>query len=401
MRLLYWPQCSMRSYVDNRWLLSTDAQITKMAAYVANLPEDWQWFWCLPHPEHADMEGARFLELENVHTRGFTWMDNVLEGRFYFPLDEVADALDAVRPDVVLCEVPEHVRAFRCAMRRAKYSCPIIAMVEHVDFYEETKVDVPFMLRQVDGALTCDSLAFPLEGMRDEWWKATNAIMKTERMDVTRAASRTVVWPGLTDSVEVDAARDDGLALREILRDIHGEFPILFFAGRLSDGQRTKFEEVLAASNVMYNSGFAHVLIVANPNEAKPWDWVRDQSAAYRPGPWGEVQPPRSDYLAMLWAADMVPVMYPLEKIYSVGAIEAAMAETLIVTDGPGPEWTLPAVTDPLQLATFMRTYLQSDAAAELKRDAREEVLEQHGVAENITVVRETIEEVVAGARVA
>jgi hypothetical protein len=325
-------------------------------------------------------------------------MDNVLEGRFYFPLDEVAAAIESLRPDIVLCEVPEHVRAFRMAMKRAKHSAPIIAMVEHVDFYEETRVDVPFMLRQIDGALTCDRLVFPLEGMRHEWMRQSHFVLNDSGYGIRDVLAE--VWPGLVDPDEVDSQMTEGQRLKGLLHRLHGTHPIVFLISRLSDGQRTHFEEIIEASNILYNGGFEHTLLVANPNEARDWDWVREMSVAYRPSHFGEQTLTREQYLQLLWAADLVPVMYPLDKIYSVGAIEAAYAENVVLSTTLTP-FTMACTTAPQDIAFAMRSMLGDPSFTRHHAvTTRTEALVAHGVRRNIDIAREAIEEV-ADARVA
>ena len=64
--------------------------------------------------------------------------------------------------DVMLCEVPEHVRAWRVAQERTGNSFPIVAMVEHVDFYEQTRVPAARAVRQSMAESPTISVAFTL-----------------------------------------------------------------------------------------------------------------------------------------------------------------------------------------------------------------------------------------------
>src|SRR5262245_29744977 len=177
MRVLYHPQLSMRSYRDNRWFVYADAQSNKMRAYVESLP-DWERRWILPEVGLCDPTENRMLEdwmtRHEVSWARVPWMSNVLEGRYYIPMPELAKVTEEWRPYVLLCEVPEHARAWRAIQRHLGFTFPIISMVEHVDIYEQTKVpeEVAYHLRQVDGALVSDAVAFPLDGMKFEWLKA-------------------------------------------------------------------------------------------------------------------------------------------------------------------------------------------------------------------------------------
>lgn len=324
MRILYHPQVSMRSYTDPpKWLLSSDAQLTKMRGYVELLPPSWRWFWLLPESWQSD---GTHPGLSNIYYCSTPHMDNVLEERFNFPMRELAEVYEDVEPDLVICEVPEHVRAWRAVQDSVGRKCPIVAMVEHVDFYDETKVAarVPFMLRQIDGAIAADKVVFPLHGMKNEW------LMNARHASpYATDGPKIEIWPGLFNSGEVR----DGLvrASGEALRDDRS--PVVFLISRLSDNPRTRFEEIVGASNDALKSGFEHRLWVANPNEAKSWDWIRINALAYEQHPFGEKLLSRQEYLQLLWAADVVPIMYDLSRIYSIGACEAAAAGCLVLTD--------------------------------------------------------------------
>jgi len=331
MKILYHPQVSMRSYTEPpKWLLRSDAQLTKMRAYVDALPDDWSWYWLLPEPWQSEGWGgdANLETPPNLYSIPVPHMDNVLEDRFDFDMRVLSEVYGDIRPDVMLCEVPEHVRAWRAVQDRVGYSCPIVAMVEHVDFYDETKVAarVPFMLRQVDGAIAADKVVFPLDGMKREWLlNGAHATM------YAHDGPKVAVWHGLFSPSEVDEHREAGLHLKRSLEHLYPG-PIVFLISRLSDNDRTMYEDIIGASNDLLRQDHPHTLWVANPNEGKTWDWVRDNAEAYQVHPFGEKRLEREEYLRLLWAADVVPVMYDLSRIYSVGACEALTAECKLVT---------------------------------------------------------------------
>jgi hypothetical protein len=108
--------------------------------------------------------------------------------------------------------------------------------------------------------------------------------------------------------------------------------PVLFLISRLSDNARTRYEEIIGASNDLLREGVKHALWVANPNEGRSWGWIRHEALAYEQHPFGERRLRREEYLQLLWAADVVPIAYDLSRIYSVGACEALAAENVLLS---------------------------------------------------------------------
>lgn len=378
----------MRSYTDPpKWLLSSDAQLTKMRAYVENLPQEWEWMWLLPEQWQSEGFDNFGGPGSNVFRAEVSAMDNVLEQRFHFPMGEMSEWYRDFKPDVLLCEVPEHVRAWRAVQDRVGHRCPIVAMVEHVDFYEETHTAarVPFLLRQLDGALSSDKLVFPLESMKVEWYRAAQKIVKPQPIFPESVR----VWPGLFSPNEVDEQRENGLALKP-------DVPVIFLISRLSDGTRTRYEEIIGASNDLLRQGVEHVLWVANPNEAKEWQWIRSSSRAYEPHPFGERRLKRDEYLQLLWAADVVPIMYDLSRIYSVGACEAVAALNLLVSAPGTPNWA--AVHAPGRGTAEIAAALEVAVGMLEMRPIgyRDLLLRQHGIEQNVDVVKKTLEELIA-----
>lgn len=327
MRVLYFPQISMRSYRDNRWLLGSDAQITKMTAYVEALPKEWHHHWILPEGMRHHEDRGRFRSLPNVTLNACPWMDNVLQGRFYIPMREMARIAADYQPDVLLCEVPEHVRAWRLIQRDIGRSFPIVAMYEHVDIYDETKVETSFMMRQIEGYIDCDMAAFPLEGMKDEWHKAVRKL----GLDRHVRTSKSFVWSALFSPKEVSSVAD---ALNEgdwPERESH--YAVIYFISRLSDNQRTRFEEFIAACDILWKRRRDFRVWFANPNEAMdPVNLERICGDWFHERPFWPDTMDRVEYLHSLCFSDIVPILYDQDKIYSVGYCEAIAARNMVPT---------------------------------------------------------------------
>jgi hypothetical protein len=307
MKLLYSPQISMRSYTDPpRWLLDEDAQLNKMMAYVQALPEDWQWYWLLPSGELPLKLGRLCSSHTPFHVMPLvddTWPDNVLQHRFHFNMPLARNTLKECKPDIILCEVPEHIRPWKVAMQFEKLDIPIIAMFEHVDIYDETKVDRS------------------LHGMLHEWQKQAHYYYDT-RFE-SEGESPHGVWPGIFSPKEVDK--------RTQRRSLEGD-PTVFFISRCSDNQRTHWQEFIEASNELYDE-FPHRVWFANPNEAVEWEDLAMRCRAYEEHPFGQKALRRDQYLELLGWSHIVPILYPMEFIYSVGFCEAIVAGNLMVTE--------------------------------------------------------------------
>jgi hypothetical protein len=390
VKLLYHPQVSMRSYKHPiRWLLSSDAQLTKMRAYAENLPQSWKWYWLLPEQWQRESDAAtRIRRMPNVVDVTTPHMDNVLEERFNFPFRELAEVYDSIRPDIILCEIPEHVRSWRAVQDSVGHTCPIITMVEHVDFYEETKTAarIPFMLRQMDGALAADKVIFPLRGMQEEWKAAAYDVCGGRGWHFNDA-----VWPGLFSPKEVDAQRAHGLAMSYNEEDADNAWPVLFLISRLSDNTRTRYKEIVGASNDLLRNGVKHVLWVANPNDGRSWGWVKQEALAYEQHPFGEKRLKREEYLRLLWAADVVPIMYDLSRIYSVGACEAVAAHNKVVTASPKYESAMGFACTPERnyIAEGLKQALTGHR--EQLDQHRGYVLEAHGIEAHAEQVKDDI----------
>lgn len=394
----------MRSYEDDRWFVYKDAQSNKMRSYVENLPDDWQWLWIMPQQRQNDVDDDKALYNWCVHNRvawqGIPWASNVLEGRYHFDVNEMSMIAKQWEPDVLLCEVPEHVRAWRAVQRRIGREFPIVAMVEHVDIYEQTRVPdrVSYFLRQFDGYLAADKMAFPLEGMEREWVKHVadllpeDAVVSFFHPEIGDDKLR--VWDAIYSGLEVDKAETT---------ESHF-IPRIYFISRLSDNQRTHYEEFFEACRILANEQWKFELWVADPNEANReyGDLQANLGLNHHITHWGTRT--RSDYLERLWRADIVPVLYPQDIIYSLGFCEAIMAGNLVVTTkGLQGQQVLPGVNEPSHdMVTPKAVAASLRSALELSEGRRNNLmvrqqdwLERHrSVEQNIHRVYETIEEV-------
>jgi hypothetical protein len=322
----------MRSYEDDGWLLASDAQLTKTAGFVRESPDNWQWTWILPYDEidkAGDCEWKRLHEEGRIDIVEFPWPSNVLQARYDFRMDEMRYVLSGTKKhDVILCEVPEHVVPLRVAMAAENMDIPIISMYEHVDVYDETDRGLParMLLRQLEGYIGSDICAFPLEGLKEEWFSGVSRLVSNGVYNQITglgkdAYDKSTIWPCIFSEDEIL-----GLA-PEQQEKLDNIVPTIFFISRLSDNQRTHYEEFFKATKILQSEGIDFMTLVANPNNALTEGEIKMQCANAV-----TVSTDRQSYIDHLWTSDIVPILYPMRYIYSVGFCEAATARNHIIT---------------------------------------------------------------------
>lgn len=324
MNILYHPQLSMRSYDKGKWLVSSDAQFTKILAYVNALPADWTWTFILPWLGKCVDESHVKMLPENVMSTSIDFASNVLEMRYHFNMEEAIAIIKKDDYDVMLLEVPEHARAWRVAQHRTGVHFPIISMVEHVDFYTQTMSIVPeqvsYYLRQVDGAMVSDQVAFPLMGMWTEWTKHMGMLGLAGEIQAS-VQEKCRVWSAIYAPFET-------LARKPAKETLRMDKAVINFISRLSDNDRTRYSEFFSAIRRLAVERDDFEVWVANPNGAMSEAAIRSESSVItKIGNSG-----RDDYLNMLWQSDIVPILYPQSHIYSLGFCEAITARNLVVT---------------------------------------------------------------------
>jgi hypothetical protein len=403
VKVLYWPQLSMRSYEDNTWLVPSDAQFTKMLAYVEALPEEWEWTFCMPAPDQTDNSFAVMLP-KNTKFVWNEWADNVLEMRYHFDMRWAKRLLERDF-DVMLNEVPEHARAWRTAQRAAGRDFPIISMVEHVDIYVQTRVpaSVGYHMRQVDGSLVSDAVAFPLAGMKDEWMKAAKDVISQDVYDMLLGKElvdeRMPVWQAIFSPREVMRAQGD-----EYKKPEERKKPIVNFISRLSDDQRTNYKAFFDVVNDLRNKGRESFdLWIANPNSALSDQKIAELVSLRDDDVISYAQRGRGEYLNRLWKSDIVPILYPQSHIYSVGYCEAIIAMNVVITTrGPlGEECAGVQVSDS-SVAEITKGLTEAIdvirlSAPDFLAKQEEWIMSERTVEANISKVRKTIEEVAGG----
>jgi len=302
VRILYFPQVSMRSHVDSRWLLRHDGCLVRMRAVVETLPREWRWTWALPDA-NVERHWPDALP-QDVAVAPLPWMDNVRQGRAFFPMREVQALLREQDFDLVMTDVPEHVHAWR----EAGYDGPLIATATHLLPVD----DKAGYLRQAAGALLADAVCFPTDEIERIW--SSRSVFHVPNF-------KRKVWKGVFSPSEVEAAMTR-------TRKWPPDVPKVNFISRLSDNGRTHHEEFFEACRQLAHVGQKFEVWVQNPNEAMDdRDVARQCTRISRVGNSG-----RADYLRTLWQSDIVPILYDDDRILSIGLMESVAARCVVAT---------------------------------------------------------------------
>ncbi|NDD55337.1 hypothetical protein EBZ39_15995, partial [bacterium] len=121
----------------------------------------------------------------------------------------------------------------------------------------------------------------------------------------------------------------------------------ILFISRLTDERRTKAKQFLTACDELLKTGDQFTVKVADPNRSMTDDEIRGLCASAEITRFNDKQ----EYYEALWRADIVPILYPLNHIYSVGHCEAAYSENVIITMGDHLDGHVVVTNDNIKMA--------------------------------------------------
>ena len=370
----------MRSYNDGRWLLDKDSQMNRLADWVEALPEDWKWMVLIPK-EIQTAGDPRILTSLNVDGWEMPWPGNVLLARYHFDANRIKEAIQWFEPELILTEVPELARNYKAVLKMLGKEIPVVSLCIHLD---DGSDDWSYTPRQWDGLYCSDLFAFQLEGTRRQFFGG-----------IEESSTHTRIWNALYSPREVEAALDVDL-IAEFEATVK-KMPVVFFTARLSDNDRTRYEEFFKACRILEDRGVEFDLWVANPNKAKPNEWIERQLRTKTPL---IIEPTRPDYLEALWLADIVPILWDQSRIHSRSFCEAIEANNLILTAGGGifdaPFTRLYDESEPLLIAAVLEKMIEklSDhvAVTDVLEGQRAWLRKERYVESNIHKVRGDLE---------
>lgn len=331
MRMLLWPQPSMRSYETGKWHLEMDPQLMKNRAWVRATPQ-WEWGWMVPwRPQRSD-ESSKAIP-EAVTELDMPWAPNVQAARFDFPWSYVDKWLEGFLPDAIICEVPEHVLGLRAVLESRGMDVPIFAYLNYATIFNYTsKGDgVDTWSRQVEGARAADRVVFNTQGMAREWLAAAHN--DGFWPDITHQPIS--VWPGVYSTAEID--RED----RDYAR---GSVPRIFYTSRLTDPRKNRHPEFCDALWRLHDAGVEFETWFGDPNRA----YTDDQLRSMAPNVTRLRCDSRERYLRMMWEADISATLWAQDRIYSTGYYDtlASMTVSVVAAEDPGEVAGIPVPSE-------------------------------------------------------
>lgn len=383
MKILVHPQLSMRSYDTNTWLLSRDSQMNKLLGYFRNMP---QHEWCVLIPDVDRCDDVTALKEAGVGALQVEWAENVQQARYTFDVDAMAADLGMKEPDILLLEVPELARNWRCVMDRNGRNIPIVSIINHADVFTWSKTfgKSGALLRQLDGAACSDAVVFHVHGTREAWLRAAYDVV-TDYWMQENVLQKLTIWPGSFDLLEVPFGtknEQDPLAVN--------------FISRLSDNPRTHYLEFLEAIDLMGRGRVDFQAWLGDPNEA-----MMDSVPPFvtRQGPWS-----RRQYFDYLWQSSVVPILWPQWEMHSLGACHAIATENILVSPAPPDNRGMPGVVikgeitgGKLAEAIKFALSLEGEARYEVIQSQHEWLRHSRSIQHNVHFAEETFQEVTRG----
>lgn len=316
MRVLVWPQLSMRSYETGKWHLEMDPNLNKCRAWAKHV--DYDWWWLLPEPAQLSEESVKGTGRVNWAT--IPWAPNVQASRFNFPFSKMVDAIRYVNPDVMICEFPEHVKAIRMAQRFLTYNAdfPVVSYVDYAPIFGYTHSDarVSTWERQVEGAIESSLLVFNTPGLREKWMDAAEMLYADGTM-ADAAIEMSSIWPGVYSPDEIDA--ENGIP-----RD---DPPAVFYTSRLSDPAKNRHPEFFEALRRVHEMGIEFQTWIGDPNRA----FTDEELMGMAPNVTKLRCSSREEYLQMMNRAAVVPCLWAQDMIYSIGYCDTLAAGAISI----------------------------------------------------------------------
>lgn len=316
MRVLLWPQLSMRNYKSGKWHLEMDPNLNKDRAW-ANSTK-WEWHWVVPNPPQWSIDSAQGIP-RHVRLHGLDWAPNVQTARFDFPFVDVCNIVKRVQPHAMILEVPEHALAMRMVQEWTKTEFPIFSYVNYSPVVEgATHHKIDTFHRQVEGAMASDLLAFNTEGLREAW--TLHRVAEDYVSEI-----RTTVWPGVYSPNEIDWWAS--------YRNRRADPPAVFFTSRLSDPAKNRGPQFFRTLKILKGRGHSFQVWLGDPNRSAT---ENDLSMLEGLDVTRHGCDNRAQYLRMMNEAAIVPTLWAQDLIYSIGYCDALAAGAISVVSTSG-----------------------------------------------------------------
>lgn len=316
MNVLYLGQHSMRTYTEPiEYVLAKDGALQRQLARIAVLPKTWRWRLILPTSRHP-LPSEYFALLDEGFDIAVIWLPvapNVMRQRFEPPqYDRVALEVRDFEPDLMLCEMPEHVATIRGLQNYDVWpEFPIISLILHIELFKETEPVQSYFLRQLEGFSHSDAVVFPLPGIKDEWMKHAHFLVKEDAWDLLNRP--TFTWKGMFSPKTLGA---------NVKPSSKPEPAVLTFISRLTDSPRTKAPLFIEAAKLI------------RKHDHDPWRIFVGDPTDLRLIPeqvFLAIGNTRESYKEALAASHVVPILYPQNKIASIGFCEAVWKGAVVI----------------------------------------------------------------------
>lgn len=313
MRILHYPQLSMRSYETGKYKLSSDSHFniirfkTKEALKTKNNRVDI----VLPH--HTQLEdyvNDLFLfksltrkMLGRIRCFSTSFAYNALANRFHFDYIYMSDLLIENMYDVIYNWNPIHSHAFAHIISTNNLKAKLITRIDHLPVKENSSdmFDDRMLTKEVIGMSYSDECYTMLPKVADYLHKRVSKYK----------GPKVLVDKRVISNEELDSHKTKSLK----------QFTV-FIINRLTDNKRVKSDIILeAVKRLKENYPMFVNVVIADPTS----------SGALVPKSYITIGRTREEYLLWLWKTHCVIFLYDLDWIYSSSVLEAMYTNSVVI----------------------------------------------------------------------
>lgn len=319
-RVLYVLQQSI--FHDGKWI-SADSNINMMIGVITELLNQTEW-------EFMIVVGSPFEDINHLqdifsHPRVkyhiMKWPVNAVLPRYTFYTEEWEILFKTFQPTILWNNIPELTRNFRALISCMDYR----ALLIHCNYWMDTplvdevaKVDerYSYELRQIDGALSADIVAFTCESTKAAFF--SNFGMRINTLDLLgEIEKKSVIW-------------DFGFSMNELLQykdnPYHFDKPTFVFPNRLSESGYTHYHEFIDVVN-RASTIVDFQVVFTNPSNKVSWEWLEKEVKPLHIIKRGPLT--REEYARLLWGADFIVSLYTNERYGGCANVEGIFCNCL------------------------------------------------------------------------
>lgn len=315
MRILHYPQLSMRSYKTGKFILSSDSHFNIIRFKVKEtLKADKSIKVDIIVPLHKQIEGYvhelfmfKSLSPQHINRLKCISMDfayNALANRFHFGYNFMREILVVGKYDIIYNWNPIHTHAFRHIINENKLKTLLVTRIDHLPVQENSSdmFDDRMLMKEVIGMSYGDECLTMLPKVADYLDKRIRKFKGPEvRIDKE-----------VISSEELDSHKTKSLK----------KFTV-FIPNRLTDNKRVKSDILLkAVTRFIENYPTFVDVVITDPTSSGTLvhkDFINTGITT------------REEYLTWLWKTHCVIYLYDLDWIYSSGVLEAMYTNSVVI----------------------------------------------------------------------